>query len=131
MGQHRCQFLAGQTAHEFSNEVVDEVANKAAIRAVVGQIRSSRTVRLCRRKTASDALIETQARAAGCKKRSFLDLGQINWPKLILSDAPGHFVRVVPVRGGAVARDVRLAAPAPSRASTPQMTGNKAEDGSA
>jgi hypothetical protein len=131
MGQHRCQFLAGQTAHDFSNEVVDEVANKAAIRAVVGQIRSSRTVRLCRRKTAPVALIETQARQAGCKKASFLDLRQINWPKLILSDAPDRFFRVAPVRGGPVARDVRLAAPAPSRGSTLQMTGNDAENGSA
>jgi hypothetical protein len=90
VSHHRCKLLAGQTAHDFSNEfanevnnkdakeLADKVADKVASFADLRQIRSSRTVRLRRRKTAPVELIETQVRQPGGKKASFLDLAQTN-----------------------------------------------------
>jgi hypothetical protein len=139
MSHHRCKLLAGQTAHEFSNEFANEVtstdanelADKVASFADLRQIRSSRTVRLRRRKTAPVDLIETQVRQANCRKSSFLDLAQTNNRTLIPADAPDRLVRAVPVNGAQAARDVQSAAPVPSPATTLRRTADDAVNGSA
>jgi hypothetical protein len=79
MNHHRCKLLAGQTAHDFSNEfanevtikdakeLADKVADKVASFADLRQIRSSRTVQLRRRRGAPVELIEAQVRHPGGK----------------------------------------------------------------